>query len=523
MTGPPRDFNEEDQVDPGQKPPETPSDITAATTVTRTMFAAASGLRRLLTTVASTVVTAVVEVPLNALEVVSQVALVQGGVPQEAEDTLEDWTGLRKQEDLVAQGRRPIEDGDTELADLIGHKSNGYVKISHNPGTDSREDLNFISPVTTTETVPDTIVFEEERTTARYDKKRRLNERKKETTPATPPTSTKKSTRASPGPLKSSGNAAWQATISTIMITLLMAITLSTSIIDPAEAAANGKEYLLENREYNPGAIPNITFTAYDCTVSPDGIYSAIDLGKIGACKDINHDYEEPTNDTKVTMVQTNVPMNINVTGCKMTLNKRVTWHGMSGHIYKSHRYIRDKAIFVGREACLGMVEHRAFVCPSELCLGRPSPLVRIPEDKPGQVTWNTYGSWQDTSAYAESFVPEGHDRLVYAMEEATLDIELTKYTGYVDFSTDILTVPSLNRRLDHDLTYAQFHDIGLLAWKKIRYQCNSTLSRISTNNATIYRLKPESQEKGADPNAKTDAILGHYAIDGIGGLERHF
>ena len=500
MTGSSRDYSEEDWMDPGRKPPGRMLDTTAATTLTGTMFAVASGLRRLLTTVASTVVTAVVEVPLNALEVVSQVALVQGGVPQEMEDILEDWTGLRKQEDLVAPERRPIEDGDTELADLIKHKSNGYVKISRNPGIDSREDSNFTSLATTTETFPDTIVFEEERMTVRHENKRkRLNERKKETTPTTPLTSTKKSTRASPGPSRSSGNAGWQATISTIMTTLLMAMTISTSIIDPAEAAANGKEYLLENREYNPGAIPNITFTAYDCTVSPDGIYSAIDLGKIGTCKDINHDYEEPTNDTKITMVQTNVPMNINVTGCKMTLNKRVTWHGMSGHIYKSHRFIRDKAIFVPREACLGMLEHRAFVCPSELCLGRPSPLVRIPEDKPGQVTWNTYGSWQDLSAYPESFVPEGHNSLVYAMEEATLDIELTKYTGYVDFSTDILTIPSLNRRLDHDLTYAQFHDIGLLAWKKIRYQCNSTLSRISTNNATIYRLKPESQEKGAD------------------------
>ena len=110
MTGSSRDYSEEDWMDPGQKPPGRMLDTTAATTLTGTMFAVASGLRRLLTTVASTVVTAVVEVPLNALEVVSQVALVQGGVPQEMEDILEDWTGLRKQEDLVAQERRPIED-----------------------------------------------------------------------------------------------------------------------------------------------------------------------------------------------------------------------------------------------------------------------------------------------------------------------------------------------------------------------------------------------------------------------------
>ena len=171
----------------------------------------------------------------------------------------------------------------------------------------------------------------------------------------------------------------------------------------------------------------------------------------------------------------------------------------MYGHIWKTVEYMIGKNLFIHRDICLGLVKYRKFACPTEVCLGRPSHMVEVPENATKTVQWNTHGSWEGDYAHPESFVPEGQTEVDYAIKTATLKITLDEFVGEVDFTNDVLSVPELGKRLDHDLTFSPLQDDGLLAWKKVIYRCNETLSKISTNNATIYKLKPDRQPPGAD------------------------
>ena len=231
-------------------------------------------------------------------------------------------------------------------------------------------------------------------------------------------------------------------------MTLLTALTLS-AFITTTRAQDQPPQFSIEKREYDPRAAPLINFTVYDCTQSADNLYSGIDLGKIDECKDIHHDYMEPTNDTEITLVQGNVPSMIDVYRCKLVINKRLEMYGMYGHLWKVVDYIVGKKLYIDRDTCMALVKYRKFICPTEVCIGRPSHLVEVPPNVTKVLRWQTRGSWDGDDAYPESFVPEGSTETVSAIETATLEITLDQFVGEVDFSNDAIVRSLCNQRQD--------------------------------------------------------------------------
>ena len=458
-----------------------------------------------------------VEIPLRAFEQVSRIALLENGLPPE---NWREWIKIiPSPEDLVEKG--------IELTELQDHSLNGYARTSTPNGTSCTLESILISLAADVARKKETVeVVEEVKASLRQKKQQRNGKGKADrnqkpkhpgtvtsmktsstasTRTASPETVTLMKNSSTVNPTgRSTANSMPHSNSSTVsagwiwtLLTLLTALTLSTFIT--TTRADDVKRYSIEKREYDPRAAPFINFTVYDCTQSLDNLYSGIDLGKIEECKDIHHDYMEPTNDTEITLVQANVPSLIDVYRCRLVIDKRLEMYGMHGHIWKVVDYIVGKKLYIDRDTCMALVQYRKFICPTEVCVGRPSHQVEVPPNVTKVIQWHTRGSWDKDSVQPESFVPEGSTETVWAVETATLKITLDHLVGEVDFSNDVLTVPSIGKRLDHDLTFAPLTEHGLIAWRKAKYRCNDTLSRIAVNNATIYKLKPEKQPPGAD------------------------
>ena len=470
-----------------------------STGVNSTISDTISATRRWIMSAVKIVTLIVLEVPLRTLEQMGRITLRLEESPfTSADDILTRIGGLPRWTTIRSGSQVDLEGGELELHDMKGSLKNSAA-ASHPDGTSYKQDLTQQPNVNVGKRRGDNTpeIKEEVKKTPATSRLETATEAETEPQTSTSPRSTTgtnsstTSRHSSPSRAQSCTGSRWK--ISTLALLFLTVMSSSTR-------ADVKTEYSLEKREYNPRSMPNITFTVYDCTRSPDNVYSGIDLGQIDECKDIRHDYEEPTHDTEITLIQSNVPQLVKVARCKLTISKNLAFSGMHGHIYRTTDYVVDKSLYVDRETCFTLVKYRTFTCPTEVCRGRPSHQFKVPLNKTKVVTWYTYGGYdEDSWPIPETFVPEGQTQPVYAIETATLKVTLDEYIGEVDFSNDVLTVPALNKRMDHDLTFSPQDDNGLLVWRKAKYRCNETLSKISTNNATIYKLKKDRLAPGAD------------------------
>ena len=468
--------------------------------VNNTISDTISATRRWILTAVKLATLVVLEVPLRTLEQMGRITLRLEESPfASADEMLTKVGGLPRWTTIKNLSQTDLEGGELELQDMKGSWKDSAVASQQNgtnykhrstqqssANADRRRENNTPK---TKEEVKKTPAMSKLETATEVGKEPRTLHGSSRDIIRTSSLTTSRPT--SPSHARSCTGSRWKT--STLTLLFLTVMTSDTRVDAKTE-------YSLEKREYNPRSMPNITFTVYDCTRSPDNVYSGIDLGQIDECKDIRHDYEEPTEDTKITLIQSNVPQTIKVARCKLTISKNLAFSGMHGHIYRTTDYVVDKSLYVNREACFTMVKYRTFTCPTEVCRGRPSHQFKVPLNKTKVVTWYTYGGYdEDSWPIPETFVPEGQTQSVYAIETSTLKVTLDEYVGEVDFSNDVLTVPALNTRMDHDLTFSPQDNNGLLAWRKAKYRCNETLSKISTNNATIYKLKKDRLAPGAD------------------------
>ena len=262
---------------------------------------------------------------------------------------------------------------------------------------------------------------------------------------------------------------------------------------------STAETYDLSRREYDPRKITNVNTTAYDCSINSN--YSAVDLKDLNDCHSPETDYL-PVEAINVSLIQTNVPIHINVLRCRLKLTKKAIVHGMNSHGYRFYDNVRDKMLWLPPDACADMhsKEGRKFLCPSEICGGKASDMIQIPRnDEEVRYDWQTRGSYDEgDNAIPTTFELTNGDT-IYGVETAYLKIILSNYTATLNARTRVVEIPNLHARINFDQGFYYHETAGLLAWAKPDLNC-SMFSTIITKDApaTIRKLKPEKRPTGA-------------------------
>ena len=235
--------------------------------------------------------------------------LLPGGSPLESADAMK-WAGIPSWEGIPVP---PQEEEDIELTELRGRSWRSSAMTSMPNGKDSTPEstLRLLANAIGSGDRSTLEVVEEVRPNPLKNKREHII-----TSKTTKTSSSKVSTKPSTECPTSCKSVGWQLTPATALTALTLLAAIFLAMIGMTNAQTEGK-YSLEKRQYDPMSMPNITFTLYDCTQSPDNVYAGIDLGQIDECKDLRHDYEGPSNDTEITLVQANVPSLTKVARCK--------------------------------------------------------------------------------------------------------------------------------------------------------------------------------------------------------------
>ena len=256
--------------------------------------------------------------------------------------------------------------------------------------------------------------------------------------------------------------------------------------------------YDLSRREYDPRKVTNINMTAYDCSVN--GNFSAVDLVDLNDCHNPETDYL-PVENITVSLIQTNVPIHINVLRCKITLTKKVLVHGMSSYVYHYEDNVDEKMIWITPQMCADIhsKEGRTFMCTSNLCGGKPSSLFKIPfNDKEEMFSWQTRGAYDDKKNAIPTTFELENGKVIYGVETAYVKITLSNYTATLNAKTEVVEVPNLHARVDFHQGYHYHETAGLLAWAKPDINCSMFSTIIAKDSpATIRKLKPDKRPAG--------------------------
>ena len=274
-------------------------------------------------------------------------------------------------------------------------------------------------------------------------------------------------------------------------------MTIFSGIVSGAAAETNN----VLKREYDPRKVTNINMTAFDCG-SNRGNYSAVELVDLSPCPDLTTDYL-PAETARVSLVQTNVPIHLTVYRCRIKLSKKIISHGMSSYGYRFRDEFDDRMIWLPASYCMQMhhKKSRQFICSTGICLGKPSSLIKIPDnDKEVFHSWQTRGSYdRKDNAYPVTFETE-RGELVHAVETANIKIMLSNFTATLNARTRVVEIPQLHARVNFDSGFYHHETAGLLAWERPDLNC-SMFSAIITKNATatVRKLKAEKRPVGVN------------------------
>ena len=261
----------------------------------------------------------------------------------------------------------------------------------------------------------------------------------------------------------------------------------------------------LDDPVVNAGERMEVFFTAYDCvrppTISPNSSdinVKAIDLTTIRPCPDAKHDYEVPTHEM-ITLVQTHVPVRINVSRCKVVVTRMFTEHGVGlaySAVYGFQPLAVRMPVTIDDRTCLQMVKTKRFMATGQMVGGgRDSEVLNLTLDKEESVNWfpyggqDKYGSPQEETQYE---VINGVKMKLNGNQAAILSVFIQELEGQLDIGARRVWNEQYSIHGVYEEGFKWSHDYGTFAWNKAERHdnCKDTMALVATERATVYRMK---------------------------------
>ena len=306
----------------------------------------------------------------------------------------------------------------------------------------------------------------------------------------------------------------FSTTTNIVLITMTVLLTTSNAL----EITLNTKkEYDLDAREYDPQDATDVHFTAYDCTNPKfEGNSSrpevrAVDLTTIEECPDAIHHYDPPSNET-VILLQSNVPVLVNVTHCVIKMTTRLGWQGMHSHNIRDDTIAEQVPVKVGHTTCLNMWKTKTFSVSSALSGGGvASPEVVIKPNEHNTIQWYTHGGYrEDQSVFEGSFTYEtnGVKKEMTGHRHVIVSIFIERIQAQRDIDTNRIWSEHRKFRAQYNLGSAWSVLEGSFAWEvEPKPPCEATYAILAETSATVHRKKLGHRSAG-DQVEYAEALL---------------
>ena len=282
---------------------------------------------------------------------------------------------------------------------------------------------------------------------------------------------------------KGSARRNWRAS-SPSMINLIFLWTMMLCSIDARDP-----------REYDERQRTGINFTAFNCKHSFDGKWRGLDLTEVGSCPDGDTDYLPPQ-DEVVSLVQTHVPVKIELVRCDIRLSKKASVHEqrVDWGLSKVDTLFQNERVSIPGSLCRDIALTRTFTCSNAMCNGQTSGRIGIELGKRRSKVWYTRGGY-DPGGFAQrhNFAYTSKEKgttQYFGVEEATLDILIEKYPAFLDIETRTVWSETLAFRANYDLSSVSNDRHGTLTWDTgTNWECSKSMAVIATNRASVRRL----------------------------------
>ena len=317
--------------------------------------------------------------------------------------------------------------------------------------------------------------------------------------PASPPTTPQRSSTTG----SETGKSRHSPTTNFVLSLTLMFLVLTSW--------SEGKEQYDGSRQVTEGQKKNIVFTAFECSV-PKLVFDnntrpevkAIDLTAVRPCLDPDEDYLKPIEQT-VTLVQSHVPLKIQITRCRLLLTAKSQRHGHYSAMFKDRFYGVNEPVIIGSDTCLEARKYMEFTCTSRVCGGgKDSPTVKLKLGKTTTISWDSEGGFDGRdNAIQATFYKDlnGVREKNYARLAQAAQFFLDDTEGFYDAMTGKVWSDKFLFQGEYHRGSAWTIDFGLFAWNvtKDRNRCQDSLARVATEVAEVHRVKPDLRGEGPD------------------------
>ena len=284
--------------------------------------------------------------------------------------------------------------------------------------------------------------------------------------------------------------------------TLMM---LSLTLMNPCLmiSEASGKEYNLENREYDPELMYSINTTAFDCLKPDPKSWRSVDITRLQPCPNIDHDYMSVKNVT-ASLVQSGLAVGTEVIRCDIKITQQVRGYESGTHWGATQEKMLsdDRPVFLSGNHCRGLAASREFVCDTTLCGGhKNSPPIAITMGNEVQTSYYAAGHYVDGFSESQEFYYKAYGtdvvRKYRGVMEVIIKIKVSNHSAFFD--------PQLDRIWSEELPFqakwsmqgsaVDIDHYGTLAWEHREPQCEERLGVIAAPSVTsIRRLKPKKR-----------------------------
>ena len=283
-----------------------------------------------------------------------------------------------------------------------------------------------------------------------------------------------------------------------MLLSLLCLTTLCSRI--SASSSSDGADYDLDRREYDPGMLQNLNFTAYDCSQSANDNWKGLDLTQVADCPSADTDYLDPEEKT-IALVMSNVPVPVRLVRCDIRISKKLYEH--DGRMHEAATRIRDlytlRRLTIYGDLCRAMFTVRKWQCPSNICGGRTSSPINLKVGEEVTHTWITRGEYVKGFPYPVTYEHENDNGVTVqyeGIEETQLRIKLQTHGALLDLETRRIWSEQIQFQSMYELPggAVNLDDYGTITWEHRKWRCGRQLALISQTSATIRKLVAEKR-----------------------------
>lgn len=280
------------------------------------------------------------------------------------------------------------------------------------------------------------------------------------------------------------------------LVFLMMLCSTTTSASSESEAT----DFDLDRREYDPGMLQRVNFTAFDCSKSANDNWKGLDLTQVADCPSADHDYLEPE-DRSIALVMSNVPVPVTIFRCDIKISKTLYEHEGNMHeaTTRTRKLYSKKRLSVYGELCRAMFAVRSWICPSNVCGGRTSSPIDLKVGQEVTHVWITRGAYVKDYPHPVTYEHENDNGVTVQLtgiEETELNIKIQNYSALLDLETRRIWSEQIPFQSTYELQggAVTVDEYGTLTWEHRKWDCGRQLALITQTSATIRKLVAEKR-----------------------------